>query len=102
MKALFYLKFLDRRRTRDLRAHNSTIPMAESVEKVRYTLYTAPTPNGHKISILLEELNVAYDVKPMDFRKLEQKEDWFLKLNPNGRIPVLVDHEKSKSLLISY
>ncbi len=60
-------------------------------EETMLTLYTAPTPNGHKISIALEELGVDYEVKPIDFRKKEQKEAWFLELNPNGRIPVLVD-----------
>jgi GST-like protein len=54
-------------------------------------LYTASTPNGWKASIALEELDVDYTVRPIDLGKLEQKEDWFLKLNPNGRIPVIVD-----------
>jgi len=55
-------------------------------------LYTASTPNGWKASIALEELDVDYTVRPIDLGKLEQKEDWFLKLNPNGRIPVIVDN----------
>eukprot|EP00884_Botryococcus_braunii_P007604 jgi/Botrbrau1/16845/Bobra.150_2s0067.1 len=58
-----------------------------------YTLYTAGTPNGWKASITLEELGVPYDVHSIDFKKNEQKEEWFLKINPNGRIPALVDHE---------
>ena len=58
-----------------------------------YDLYTAPTPNGWKISILLEELGVPYGVKPIQLGKLEQKEPWYLRLNPNGRIPTLVDRE---------
>jgi GST-like protein len=57
------------------------------------TLYTTATPNGWKASIALEELALPYDVHPIDLGKLEQKEAWFLKLNPNGRIPVIVDHE---------
>jgi GST-like protein len=54
-------------------------------------LYTAATPNGWKISIALEELGLPFTVHPLAFSKQEQKEDWFLKLNPNGRIPAIVD-----------
>ncbi len=57
-----------------------------------YTLYTAPTPNGWKASVLLEELELPYDVRSVDLSAKEQKESWFVELNPNGRIPVLVDH----------
>jgi GST-like protein len=56
------------------------------------TLYTATTPNGIKVSIALEELGLEYTVKPVSLGKLEQKEDWFLRINPNGRIPAIVDH----------
>jgi glutathione S-transferase len=54
-------------------------------------LYTSPTPNGWKASITLEELAIPYEVTPIRLDKLEQKQEWFLKLNPNGRIPVIVD-----------
>ena len=54
-------------------------------------LYTAPTPNGWKISIMLEELGLPYRVRPIRLDQNEQKEPWFLELNPNGRIPVIVD-----------
>ena len=54
-------------------------------------LYTATTPNGRKVSIALEELGLAYTVRPISLRKLEQKEPWFLAINPNGRIPAIVD-----------
>jgi glutathione S-transferase len=57
------------------------------------TLYTSPTPNGHKASVTLEELGLAYDVKPVDLGKNQQKEEWFLKINPNGRIPAIVDRD---------
>jgi len=57
------------------------------------TLYTAPTPNGWKASIALEELALPYEVHAFDLGKLEQKEEWFLKINPNGRIPAIVDHD---------
>jgi len=56
-------------------------------------LYTSPTPNGHKASVTLEELGLPYEVHPIDLSKNEQKEEWFLKLNPNGRIPVIVDRD---------
>ena len=54
-------------------------------------LYTAATPNGWKISIALEEMGLPYDVRVIDFATQEQKADWYLKLNPNGRIPTLDD-----------
>jgi GSH-dependent disulfide-bond oxidoreductase len=57
------------------------------------TLYTAPTPNGWKVSVALEELGLPYQVKAIDLGNLEQKEPWFLAINPNGRIPAIVDHE---------
>jgi len=56
-------------------------------------LYTAPTPNGHKASVVLEELELAYEVHAVDLPANEQKQEAFLKLNPNGRIPVIVDRE---------
>ncbi len=56
-------------------------------------LYTAPTPNGWKASVTLEELAIPYVTHPIDLSKLEQKAEWFLKLNPNGRIPVIVDRD---------
>jgi glutathione S-transferase/GST-like protein len=54
-------------------------------------LYTAPTPNGHKISIALEELALPYELHLLDLGKNEQKEPWFTAINPNGRIPAIVD-----------
>jgi len=54
-------------------------------------LYTAATPNGQKISIALEELKLDYTVHPIDLTQQEQKQAWYLKLNPNGRIPTIVD-----------
>ena len=56
-------------------------------------LYTAPTPNGHKISCTLEELALDYAVKPVNLAKGEQKQPEYLALNPNGRIPTIVDHD---------
>ncbi|KAI8616414.1 glutathione S-transferase [Chytriomyces sp. MP71] len=59
-----------------------------------FTLYTVGTPNGQKASIALEELGLKYKVHAISFSKNEQKEEWFLKINPNGRIPALVDHSR--------
>ena len=56
-------------------------------------LFTAATPNGWKASITLEELALPYKVRRIDFDKREQKEPWYLKINPNGRIPAIVDHD---------
>lgn len=57
------------------------------------TLYTSATPNGHKISIALEEMALPYQVQLIDLSKNEQKTPEYLKLNPNGRIPTIVDHD---------
>ncbi|KAF2772930.1 glutathione S-transferase II [Teratosphaeria nubilosa] len=54
-------------------------------------LYTTQTPNGIKISITLEELGLPYQFKKIDISKNTQKEQWFLDINPNGRIPALTD-----------
>ncbi|KAJ4993774.1 Disulfide-bond oxidoreductase YfcG 2 [Stagonosporopsis vannaccii] len=54
-------------------------------------LYTTQTPNGIKISITLEELGLPYKVEKIDISKNTQKEEWFLAINPNGRIPALTD-----------
>lgn len=57
-------------------------------------LLTWSTPNGHKITIFLEELKEAYGIdyvfQAVDISKNTQKEEWFTKLGPNGRIPVLM------------
>lgn len=55
------------------------------------TLYTAATPNGWKVSIALEEMALPYEVRLIDFAANEQKDDWYVKINPNGRIPALDD-----------
>ncbi len=56
-------------------------------------LYTAATPNGHKVSIALEELGLPYTLRVLDLAKGEQKTPAFLAINPNGRIPAIIDHE---------
>jgi len=54
-------------------------------------LYTAATPNGHKVSITLEELEIPYALHVLDLAGGEQKQPGFLAINPNGRIPAIVD-----------
>lgn len=58
-----------------------------------YTLYAWPTPNAFKVSIMLEECGQSYDVKPVNIGQGDQFNDDFVKLNPNSKMPVLVDHE---------
>ncbi|RKG88008.1 glutathione S-transferase family protein [Corallococcus terminator] len=54
-------------------------------------LYTWNTPNGHKVSVALEELGLPYTVQALDISTGVQKEPAFLAINPNGRIPAIVD-----------
>ena len=56
-------------------------------------LYTWGTPNGRKISIMLEALRLAYKVHPINILEDEQFSPHFLKISPNNKIPALVDHE---------
>jgi glutathione S-transferase len=58
-----------------------------------FDLHTAATPNGHKISIALEELGLPYTVHPINLLAKDQKQPAFLAMNPNGRVPVLVDRD---------
>ncbi|KAH8807351.1 glutathione S-transferase [Xylogone sp. PMI_703] len=62
-------------------------------------LITEQTPNGKKVQILLEELKDVYGTEwttsLIDLETDEQKEDWFLRINPNGRIPVLIDNTQT-------
>jgi GST-like protein len=54
-------------------------------------LYSLPTPNGVKVSIMLEETGLPYEVHLVDFNKDDQKTPEFLSLNPNGKIPAIID-----------
>lgn len=54
-------------------------------------LYTDSTPNGIKITTALEELGLPYELEHLDISTLRQKEPWYLEINPNGRIPAIVD-----------
>src|SRR6185436_11324631 len=57
----------------------------------RLQLYSLPTPNGVKISIMLEEIGLPYEVHLVDFNKHDQTTPEFLSLNPNGKIPAIID-----------
>lgn len=56
-------------------------------------LYTWPTPNGHKVQIMLEETGLPYRVVPVDITQGEQFKPEYLALNPNGKVPTIVDHD---------
>lgn len=55
--------------------------------------FTAATPNGWKVAIALEEMELAYTPRVLNLSERTQHEDWFLAMNPNGRIPVIVDND---------
>jgi GST-like protein len=55
-------------------------------------LFYNPTPNGHKIVLLLEELGTDYEVRHVDIQRGDQFESWFDAVSPNNRIPAIVDH----------
>ena len=82
----------DRRRGRC-----AILPAAASRFTARETrvidLYSFPTPNGHKASVTLEELEIPYESHVVNIGAGEQKQESFLKLNPNGRIPAIVDRD---------
>ena len=59
-------------------------------------LYTAATPNGWKISIMLEEIGLDYKVFPINLANKEQKTEQFLSMNPNGKIPVIRDTQTNQ------
>lgn len=56
-------------------------------------VYTWPTPNGHKVHIMLEEVGLDYTVHPIAIGQGEQFQDFFLEINPNHRIPAIVDQD---------
>src|SRR4030095_14586676 len=64
-------------------------------------LYTWSTPNGRKVSIMLEECGLDYAAHPIDISKDEQFKPDFLKISPNNRIPAIVDRDNGRSLFES-
>ena len=63
--------------------------------------YTWSTPNGRKVSIMLEECGLQYEVHPIDINKNEQFQPHFLKISPNNRIPAIIDRDNDRSLFES-
>jgi len=66
-----------------------------------YTLFYAPTPNGKKITLMLEALNVSYQVIPINIRKGDQFLPSFLAISPNNRIPALIDNDNGMTIFES-
>lgn len=66
------------------------------------TLYTSGTPSGQKASITFEELGLLYTVENIQISNNVQKEDWFLKINPNGRIRALGRYDPDHKLSFPY
>jgi GSH-dependent disulfide-bond oxidoreductase len=64
-------------------------------------LYTCQTPNGHKASIMLEETGLPYDVHLVDIEQGDQNSPWFRALNPNNKIPVIVDPDRNRTVFES-
>ena len=56
-------------------------------------LYTSPTPNGWKVAIALEELELPYEAHVLNLSEKKQYQEWFKLMNPNSRIPVIVDRQ---------
>lgn len=81
------------------RAMSSTEKPTGLIAKSGIELLTWGTPNGHKASILLEELKAAYGkdytMQAVNIGQNVQKEPWFTAINPNGRIPAIVDHDRN-------
>ncbi|MDH3563836.1 MAG: glutathione S-transferase N-terminal domain-containing protein, partial [Gammaproteobacteria bacterium] len=56
-------------------------------------LYYWPTPNGHKITMFLEEAGLPYEIKPININAGDQFKPEFLKISPNNKIPAIIDHD---------
>ncbi|GAQ80470.1 glutathione S-transferase [Klebsormidium nitens] len=63
--------------------------VGEGAKKLQ--LYSLATPNGQKIGVALEEMEIPYDAHTIDIFKNTQFEDWYVKINPNSKIPSIVD-----------
>ncbi len=75
--------------------------MADSTHKQAIDLYTWATPNGRKVSIMLEELELPYNVIPVNIGKGEQHEEALASRNLNEKIPVIVDHDAGITMMES-
>ena len=93
------------RRLADIAADNSEVPGQDMTDLStfpitkrwpadhpdRLQLYSLPTPNGVKVSIMLEEIGLPYEVHLVDFGKGDQRTPEYLSLNPYGKIPAIID-----------
>ena len=75
--------------------------MSTADNKKGIDLYTWNTPNGRKVSIMLEEIGLSYSVFPIDITKGDQLQPEFLQLSPNNKIPAIVDHDTGIHLMES-
>ncbi len=64
-------------------------------------LFSAPTPNGTKITIMLEEISAEYKISLIDLKNNEQFNSEFIKISPFSKIPVIIDHKNNKSIFES-
>ena len=69
--------------------------MAAAASRIESSLYSLPTPNGVKVSIMLEETGLPYEPHVVSFDTNDQKTPEFLSLNPNGKIPAILDPERT-------
>src|SRR5882672_5969205 len=67
--------------------------MIQRKEALMIEVYTWPTPNGHKVHIMLEETGLPHEIRPVNIRTGEQFKPDFLRINPNNKIPAIVDRE---------
>ncbi len=74
---------------------------SQTTAPVSIELYTYATPNGRKVSIMLEETGLPYDVHLIDIERGDQRSPQFRALNPNGKIPVIVDRENGRTVFES-
>ena len=75
--------------------------MLDVVKNQKIDLYTWATPNGRKVSIMLEELALPYRVIPVDITRGQQHAPEFLAISPNNKIPAIVDHDEGAQLMES-
>ena len=73
----------------------------ENENSSQIDLYTWATPNGRKVSILLEELDLPYQVYPIDIMAGDQHQPEFVRFSPNNKIPAIIDHETGVRLMES-
>ena len=80
---------------------NSSVVISEIARDDKpIDLYTWATPNGRKVSIMLEELGLDYNVLPIDITKGEQHDSAFVSFSPNNKIPAIVDHETGSKMMV--